>query len=83
VDLFLHSAVTGRQEGRNNFEWESVLFTVALGAPLTVTKLVVEPVHQAEADLLQAMDHARNAASDKAFRQDRTIERPSNLPEWN
>ena len=34
---------------------------------LNVTNLVVESVHQAEADLVQAMDHARSATSDKPF----------------
>jgi hypothetical protein len=36
--------------------------------------LVVEHVHQTEADLVQAMDPARNTISSKAFRQDRTTE---------
>jgi hypothetical protein len=52
------------QERREDFKFEVVLITVAVGAPLKATNLVDEPVHQAEVDLVQAMDHARDAASD-------------------
>lgn len=50
-----------RPEGCDSFECEVILFTVSVG-PLTVTTLVVESVHQAEGDRVQAMDPARNAA---------------------
>jgi hypothetical protein len=65
-----------RQEGRYDFEYEIVLVSVAAGTPLKIANLVIEHVHQTEADLVQAMDPARNASSKKAFRQDQVTESP-------
>lgn len=59
-----------------DFECEIVLVSVAAGTPLKIANLVVVHVHQTEADLVQAMDPARNASSKKAFRQDQATESP-------
>lgn len=41
-----------RQEGRDDFELEVLLVTVAVGSLLEDTDLIVEPLHQAGADLV-------------------------------
>ena len=41
-----------RQEGRDDFEYEIVLVSVAAGTPLNIAHLVVEHVHYTEADLV-------------------------------
>jgi hypothetical protein len=72
--VFSFISSSRRQESRYDFECEIVLVSVATCTPLKIANLVVEHVHQTQADLVQAMDPARNASSKKASRQDRTTE---------
>ena len=51
----------GREERRNDLELEIVLVAVAVGAALKHANLVVEPLNQAEADLVLGVAVGSNA----------------------
>jgi hypothetical protein len=59
--VFFCTPCSPRQEGRDDFELEVVLITVAVGAPLEDTDLVVESLHQAKAHLVLRVTVRRDA----------------------